>query len=98
MTISELCLTGKAAILVPSPYVAEDHQTHNAMSLVKLDAAILIKDGDAPQKAFPEAIRLLEHADQILKLETEIRKLGRPNAADEVAQIILNVAQTGKAS
>jgi len=98
MTISELCLTGKAAILVPSPYVAEDHQTHNAMSLVKLGAALLIKDGDAPQKAFPEAIRLLEDTEQILKLETEIRKLGRPNAADEVAQIILNVAQTGKAS
>ena len=98
MTISELCLTGKAAILVPSPYVAEDHQTHNAMSLVKLGAAVLIKDSDAPLKAFPEAIRLLGNADQVAKLETEIRKLGRPHAADDIAQIILNIAQPGKAS
>jgi len=98
MTISELCLTGKAAILVPSPYVAEDHQTHNAMSLVKLGAAVLIKDSDAPLKAFPEAIRLLGDAYQIASLETEIRKLGRPHAADEIAQIILNIAQPGQAS
>jgi len=98
MTISELCLTGKAAILVPSPYVAEDHQTHNAMSLVKLGAAVLIKDSDAPLKAFPEAIKLLDNADQIATLEMEIKKLGRPHAADDIAQIILNIAQPGQAS
>jgi UDP-N-acetylglucosamine--N-acetylmuramyl-(pentapeptide) pyrophosphoryl-undecaprenol N-acetylglucosamine transferase len=95
MTISELCLTGKASILVPSPYVAEDHQTHNAMSLVKLGAALLIPDGDAPQKAFAEAIRLLQHSEELSSLETQIRKLGRPHAADEVAEIILSIAQTG---
>lgn len=93
MTISELCLTGKAAILVPSPYVAEDHQTHNAMSLVKLGAALLIADSDAPQRAFPEALRLLDHPEELNKLETEIKKLGRPNAADEVADIIFSLAQ-----
>jgi len=93
MTISELCLTGKAVILVPSPYVAEDHQTHNAMSLVKLGAALLIADSDAPQRAFPEALRLLDHPEELNKLETEIKKLGRPNAADEVADIIFSLAQ-----
>lgn len=93
MTISELCLTGKATILVPSPYVAEDHQTHNAMSLVKMGAAILIADRDAPQRAFPEALRLLDHPEEITRLETEIKKLGRPNAADEVADIIFSLTQ-----
>ena len=94
MTISELCLTGKAAILVPSPYVAEDHQTHNAMSLVRLGAARLVTDGEAPQKAFPEALRLLDHPEEIQQLETSISKLGRPGAADEVADIIIQAAKT----
>jgi UDP-N-acetylglucosamine--N-acetylmuramyl-(pentapeptide) pyrophosphoryl-undecaprenol N-acetylglucosamine transferase len=95
MTISELCLTGKASILVPSPYVAEDHQTHNAMSLVKLGAAILVPDGDAPQKAFPEAMRLLDHPEEVKNLETAIYKLGKPHAADEVADVIFSVTKNG---
>jgi UDP-N-acetylglucosamine--N-acetylmuramyl-(pentapeptide) pyrophosphoryl-undecaprenol N-acetylglucosamine transferase len=96
MTISELCLTGKASILIPSPYVAEDHQTHNAMALVRLGAAILVKDNDAPQRALPEALRLLDHPEEIRNLEREILKLGRPNAADEVVDVIFQVAKTGK--
>jgi UDP-N-acetylglucosamine--N-acetylmuramyl-(pentapeptide) pyrophosphoryl-undecaprenol N-acetylglucosamine transferase len=98
ITVSELCLTGKASILVPSPYVAEDHQTHNAMSLTNLGAAVLISDRDAPHQAFDEAIRLLDNEAERKKLETEIRKLARPNAADEVARIIIEVAQKGRAS
>jgi UDP-N-acetylglucosamine--N-acetylmuramyl-(pentapeptide) pyrophosphoryl-undecaprenol N-acetylglucosamine transferase len=98
MTISELCLTGKASILVPSPYVAEDHQTHNAMSLVKLGAAKLIPDGNAPQMALQEAIRLLDHPDELKNLESQIRTLGKPSAADEVAGIIIEAAQKGMQS
>jgi len=98
MTISELCLTGKAVILVPSPYVAEDHQTHNAMSLVRLGAALLVKDKDAPQRAFAEALGLLDHPEKLKKLETEIRKLGRPQAADEIADIIFSIVQSNRAS
>jgi len=94
MTISELCLTGKAAILVPSPYVAEDHQTHNAMSLVRLGAAILIPDREAPSRAFPEALRLLEREDELKKLESQARKLGKPHAADEIADIIFSLASS----
>jgi UDP-N-acetylglucosamine--N-acetylmuramyl-(pentapeptide) pyrophosphoryl-undecaprenol N-acetylglucosamine transferase len=94
MTISELCLTGKATILVPSPYVAEDHQTHNARSLEKLGAAILIPDVDAPQKAFSQAISLLDHPDQLKQLETEISKQARPNAADDIAEIIIRLAHS----
>ena len=91
--MSELCLTGKASILVPSPYVAEDHQTHNAMALKQMGAAVLISDKDAPEQAFREAVRLLDHESERKKLETEIRKLARPDAADEVAAIILASAR-----
>ena len=96
MTISELCLTGKASILVPSPYVAEDHQTHNAMSLVNLGAAVLVNDQEAPGKAFQEALRIADHADERRRLETEISKLAKPKAADDIAEIILSLAKTRK--
>lgn len=93
ITISELALTGKPAILVPSPHVAEDHQTHNAKSLEQMGAAILIPDGEAPYKAFPEAIRLLNQPDELEKLEYQIRKMARQDAADDVADIIIQLAQ-----
>lgn len=89
ITISELCLMGKASVLVPSPYVAEDHQTHNAMSLVRLHAARLVPDAEAPARAFEEALKLLDQPEVRAQLETESRKLGRPQAADEIAAIIL---------
>lgn len=89
MTISELSLMGKASVLVPSPYVAEDHQTHNAMSLVRLHAARLVPDAEAPARAFEEALKLLDQPEVRAQLETESRKLGRPHAADEIAAIIL---------
>ncbi len=98
ITISELCLVGKPAILVPSPFVAEDHQTLNARSLVSMEAAVLIPDRDAPQKAFPEALRLLDHHEEVAKLEHNIRMLGRPNAADEIADIIIELAKSGSTS
>jgi len=96
ITISELCLTGKAAILIPSPYVAEDHQTHNARSLTHLGAAVMIPDAEALEKAFGEALRLLDHPGEMKSLETNIRQLGKPNAADDIADIIIRIAKTGK--
>lgn len=98
MTISELCLTGKASILVPSPYVAEDHQTHNAMSLVNMGAAVLVRDQDAPQKAFQEALRIADHDDERHRLETEISKLAKPKAAEDIAEIIVSLAKSRKRS
>ncbi len=98
ITISELCLVGKPAILVPSPHVAEDHQTHNARSLVRLEAAILVSDGDAPLKAFPEALRLLDHPEELSKLEHNSRMLARPNASDEIADMIIEIAKSGMKS
>ena len=58
-SISEICLLGKPAILVPSPNVAEDHQTHNAMALVNRDAAVLVKDIEAAEKLIPTALELI---------------------------------------
>lgn len=93
ITISELALTGKPAILIPSPYVAEDHQTHNARSLEQMGAAVLITDGNAPSKAFPEALRLLDHPEELQKLEYNIMKLAKQNAADDIADIIIQLAK-----
>src|SRR5687768_10350772 len=96
ITISELSLVGKPVILIPSPHVAEDHQTHNAKALVKLEAAVLIPDGNAPQKAFPEALRLLDNPEEMSKMEHNIRLLAKPEAADEIADHIIQLANANK--
>jgi UDP-N-acetylglucosamine--N-acetylmuramyl-(pentapeptide) pyrophosphoryl-undecaprenol N-acetylglucosamine transferase len=96
ITISELALTGKPSILIPSPYVAEDHQTHNARSLERIGAAVMIKDGEAADKAFPEALRLLDHPVELQKLEYHIMTLAKQNAADDIADIIIELVQKGK--
>ena len=92
-SISELCLLGKAAILVPSPNVAEDHQTHNAMALVKQDAAILVKDVDAQEQLVDQALALLTNAEQIAQLEKNILKLGRADSAKRIAQEVIALAK-----
>ena len=68
-TVSELCAMGKAAVFVPSPNVAEDHQTHNAMALVRRDAALIVKDADAPETLLPTAMELLRDPGRIATLE-----------------------------
>jgi UDP-N-acetylglucosamine--N-acetylmuramyl-(pentapeptide) pyrophosphoryl-undecaprenol N-acetylglucosamine transferase len=93
MTISELCLTGKAAILIPSPYVAEDHQTHNE-SLTHLGAAVLVPDAEAPG-AFGEALRLLD-IRRISITSKPTFNGSKPRAGDEIADIIIRIAKTGK--
>jgi UDP-N-acetylglucosamine--N-acetylmuramyl-(pentapeptide) pyrophosphoryl-undecaprenol N-acetylglucosamine transferase len=92
-TISELCLVGKPAILVPSPNVAEDHQTRNAMSLAEKNAAILIRDEEAGEKLIEEAIRLA--ADKKTKeiLSLNIRKMAERNAHIRIAEEVLKLAE-----
>ncbi len=92
LSISELCLAAKPAILVPSPNVAEDHQTKNAMALVKADAAILIKDSEAGAKLIDRVIDLIEDKQGQKKLSENIMKLGKPQAAQEIAHQILALA------
>ena len=84
-TVSELCALGKAAVFVPSPNVAEDHQTHNAMALVRKDAALLVKDAEAREKLLPTALRLLQEPDRIATLEENILKLALTDAAQVIA-------------
>jgi UDP-N-acetylglucosamine--N-acetylmuramyl-(pentapeptide) pyrophosphoryl-undecaprenol N-acetylglucosamine transferase len=90
-TISELCLLGKPSVLVPSPNVAEDHQTKNAMSLVENQAALLIKDADSKTELLKETFKLLGDKTRLKSLSENIRKLGRPNAAKEIVDVIVDV-------
>ena len=83
-TVSELCAMGKATIFVPSPNVAEDHQTHNAMALVRKDAALLVKDADAPAELLPTAIGLLHSPERIATLEKNAEKMALRNAAQVI--------------
>jgi len=90
-TISELCLLGKPAVLVPSPNVAEDHQTKNAMALVENKAAWLIKDADSKDSLFKETFRLLDDQVQLKSFSENILKLSRPNAAKDIVDVIMEV-------
>lgn len=88
LAISELCIAGKPAILVPSPNVAEDHQTKNAKALVENNAALMIEDGEAKKKLIDEAIKLVYDQQQCDKLSRNISALGKPNAAEEIVNEI----------
>ena len=91
-SISELCLLGKPAILVPSPNVAEDHQTHNAMALVKKDAAVLVKDADAQQQLIPTALALLQDPARLSALSAHILTLAQPDSARRIAEEVIRLA------
>lgn len=91
LSISELCLIGKPVILVPSPNVAEDHQTKNAEALVEKEAAILIKDAAAVKDLLPSALALLENAELRKKLGENIHHLARPDATDKITNIIFDL-------
>lgn len=90
-TISELCLLGKPSVLVPSPNVAEDHQTKNAMALVDNQAALLIKDSDSKEQLWSETFKLLADKQRLNSLSLNIRKLAKPNAAKEIVDVVLEV-------
>lgn len=87
-TVSELCAVGKAALFVPSPNVAEDHQTHNAMALVRKDAAALVKDADAPGTLMDKALSLVSDSEAIALMEKNIAALALPDAAFRIAEKI----------
>lgn len=92
-TISELCCAGKATIFVPSPMVAEDHQTHNAMALVNKEAALMVKDSEAVEKLMAVAETLIEDKNLIKKLETNIHKLGKAHATGDIAEEVLKLVK-----
>ena len=91
-SVSEICAAHKAAVFVPSPNVAEDHQTHNAMALVRKDAALIVRDAEAAEKLMPTALDLLGNPERIRQIEGNVAPLARLDAAqtivDEVYKLI----------
>lgn len=90
-SISELSLLGKPVILVPSPNVAEDHQTKNAMALVKKDAAILVPDKDAERSLVETAINTINDSEKLKFLSVNISKLAQRDSADRIVDEIVKI-------
>ncbi|MDD2385324.1 MAG: undecaprenyldiphospho-muramoylpentapeptide beta-N-acetylglucosaminyltransferase [Bacteroidales bacterium] len=91
-TISELCIVGKPAIFVPSPNVAEDHQTKNALALSSKDAAILVKDSESVEKLNNIAIELIKNQEQRKTFSENIKKLALLNSAELIADEVYKLA------
>ena len=85
-SVSEMCAAHKAAVFVPSPNVAEDHQTHNAMALVRKDAALMVRDAEASEKLLPTALELLSDPQRIAQIEDNAGKMARMDAASAIAE------------
>lgn len=90
-SISELCLLGKPVILIPSPNVAEDHQTQNALALVKKDAAVMIKDVDASGQLVDKMLELIQNEPALKKLSVNILKLAEKDSADRIAVEVMKL-------
>ena len=91
-SISEFCLIGKPVILVPSPNVAEDHQTKNALALSTRDAAIYIKDAEAPDVLLQTAIETVNDTAKLKSLSENVLKLALPDSANIIAKEVINLA------
>ena len=92
-SVSELCAAHKAVIFVPSPNVAEDHQTHNAMALVGKDAAIMVKDVEASEKLMSTACDLIENEEKITLMEKNISALALREAAMTIAEEVYRIVK-----
>jgi len=92
-SISEFCLIGKPVILVPSPNVAEDHQTKNALALSTKDAAIYVKDAEAPGMLLKLAIDTVKDDAKLQSLHENVLKLALPNSAEIIAKEVIKLAK-----
>ena len=90
-SVSELCAAHKAAIFVPSPNVTEDHQTHNAMALVRKDAGMIVKDSEAAEKLMKTACELIENPEKIALMEKNIAALAKTDAAQTIADEVYRI-------
>lgn len=91
MTISELCLVGQPAILIPSPNVAEDHQTPNAQALMKQNAGVWLPDSEASEKIIQRAKEVIEDEALLKQLSENISRLAVPDASDRIADEVLKL-------
>lgn len=96
LTISELAVVGKPAVLVPSPNVAEDHQRRNAEALAKCGAALLVPDAEAAERLLPEALTLLDDPQRQAVLRQHLQPFARPNAAEAIALEALRLCERAK--
>ena len=94
-SISEFCLLGKPVILVPSPNVAEDHQTKNAMALVNVGAALYVKDSEAPDQLLALAVKTVNDPTKLESLKENILKLALPDSAEIIAKEVIRLAENG---
>jgi len=94
-SISEFCLLGKPVILVPSPNVAEDHQTKNAMALVNKQAALFVKDADAPQQLLSLALDTVRDDAKLAALHENILKMALPDSAEIIAKEVIKLVHNG---
>ena len=90
-SISEICAAHKAAIFVPSPNVTEDHQTHNAMALVRKDAGMIVTDAEAPEKLMKAACGLLADPEKVAQIEKNVAKLALADAAMTIAEEVYKI-------
>lgn len=90
-SVSELCAAHKASIFVPSPNVTEDHQTHNAMALVRKDAGMIVKDSEAAEKLMKTACELIENPEKIALMEKNIAALAKTDAAQTIADEVYRI-------
>ena len=93
LTISELCIAAKPVVFVPSPNVAEDHQTKNAMALVEKDAAEFVKDGDAVETLVAKTLSMMQDSDRLATLSNNIAALAKPQATEDIANKVLELAK-----
>ena len=93
-SISEFCVLKKPVILVPSPNVAEDHQTQNALALVKNGAALYVKDIDAPDTLLDKAIETVANTEQLAELSKNIATLAYTDSAEVIADEVYKLAKT----
>lgn len=92
-SISELQMLGKPAVLVPSPNVAEDHQTKNAMALVNKKAAVYVKDSEARMALIPRTLEIVNNPERLALLSQNILKMGKPNATEQIVDEVLKIAK-----
>jgi UDP-N-acetylglucosamine--N-acetylmuramyl-(pentapeptide) pyrophosphoryl-undecaprenol N-acetylglucosamine transferase len=92
-TISELCALGMPSILVPSPNVAEDHQTANARALADRGAALLITDAEVGEKLVEEALKLVNDEQRLSEFSVKMREMGTPNATKDIVEVIISLIE-----
>ena len=92
-SISEFCLIGKPVILVPSPNVAEDHQTKNALALVHKDAALYVKDAEAPDTLLALAVKTVSDDARLKSLSENVLKLALPDSAEIIAKEVIKLSE-----